>query len=227
VEAVGTEPLSYQWYRDETNQLSDGAATVGSTSNVLTLINVFGADGGAYTVAVSNLAGVVTSTPPAGLTVVDPVITAQPASRTNHAGSPAVFSVQAYGTAPEYQWYRDGAPVNGGTQTELLLAAATDGDVGGYSVVVSNVYGSLSSNTAFLAVVSPLSIGYLTLGQDGVAISWNAVPGQSYLLQYKDNLDDTNWTSLPPAVSANAPILQATNTLDNLSNRFYRVTLLP
>jgi hypothetical protein len=72
-----------------------------------------------------------------------------------------------------------------------------------------------------------LSIGYITLGKDGVAISWNAVPGQNYLLQYKDSLDETNWTSLPPAVSANTPTLQATNTLYNPSNRFYRVTLLP
>ena len=38
--------------------LSDGAAVMGSTSNLLTLVNVLGADGGAYTVVVSNLAGV-------------------------------------------------------------------------------------------------------------------------------------------------------------------------
>jgi hypothetical protein len=226
VQAVGTEPLSYQWYRDTTNQLSDGAVVVGSTSNLLTLVNVLGAAGGAYTVVVSNLAGVVTSTPPAILTVIDPVITAQPVSQTNHAGSAAVFTVQAYGTAPEYQWYKDGAPLTGGTQAELALAGVTVSDAGEYSVVVSNAYGSVSSS-ADLTVVSPLLIEQVTLGTDGVAITWNAVPGQNYLLQYKDGLDSTDWTSVLPAITAIAPNVLATNPLNNATQRLYRVTLVP
>ena len=63
--------------------------------------------------------------------------------------------MQAYGTAPQYQWYKDGQPVNGGTQAELMLAGVTDGDAGGYSVVVSNAYGSASSSTAILTVWDP------------------------------------------------------------------------
>jgi len=82
-------------------------------------------------VVVSNVAGVVTSAV-ALVTVIDPVITAQPVSRTNHAGSAAVFSVQAQGTAPEYQWYKNGGPVSGGTRAELVLAGVTDVDEGEY-----------------------------------------------------------------------------------------------
>src|SRR5208283_4722316 len=88
VEATGTAPLSYLWYRNVTNTLSDGFEVTGSASNLLTLA-----------------------------------------------------SVQAYGTAPQYQWYKDGGPVNGGTLAVLTLAGVTEGDVGGYSVVVSNAYG--------------------------------------------------------------------------------------
>ena len=132
--------------------------------------------GGSYTVVVNSPSGIVTSAPPAMLMVIDPVITTQPMSRTNHAGSDAVFSMQAYGTAPEYQWYKNGAPVTGGTQTELALAGVSDGDAGTYSVIVSNTYGSVSSS-AELTVVSPLLIENITLTQDGAAITWNAVPG--------------------------------------------------
>jgi hypothetical protein len=160
------------------------------------------------------------------LTVIDPAIIAQPVSRTNHAGSDAVFSVQAYGTAPEYQWYKNGEPVGGGTQAELVLEGVTDGDAGEYSVVVSNAYGSASSS-AELTVVSPLMIEQITLGDDGVAITWNAVPGQSYLLQYKDSLDDTDWTSLLPAITAIAPNVLTTNQLSNPTQRYYRITLVP
>ena len=129
-----------------------GPQWTGSASNILSLVNVLGPDSGIYTVVVSNLAGAVTSSPPAVLTVIDPVITAQPLSRTNHAGSVAVFSAQACGTAPEYQWYRDGEAVSEGTQAELVLSGVTEGDAGGYSVVASNAYGSVSSSPASLTV---------------------------------------------------------------------------
>jgi hypothetical protein len=188
---------------------------------------VLGADGGAYTVVVSNEAGAVTSTPPAMLTVIDPVITAQPMSRTNHAGSTAVFSVQAYGTAPEYQWYKNSEPVSGGTQAELVLAGVTGQDAGGYSVVVSNAYGTASSSMADLAVAPPLSIEFIALGEAGVTIGWSAVPGQSYLLQSKDNLEDTNWTPVLPMVTATAPSVLLTNALKNSTQQFYRAILLP
>jgi len=227
VEAAGTEPLSYQWYRDVTNRLSDGAVVLGATCNLLTLVNVLGADAGAYSVVVSNIAGLVTSTPPAMLTVIDPVITAQPVSRTSHAGSTAAFSVQAQGTAPEYQWYMNGGPVSGGTQSELVLTGLTGGDAGGYSVVVSNAYGSVSSTSAQLTVVSPLLIEQITLGKDGVSISWNAVPGLNYLLQYKDTLDNTNWTSVLPALSPIVPTVLTTDFLPYSTQRFYRVIQVP
>ena len=227
VVAAGTGPLRYQWYRDVTNILSDGAGVIGSASNVLSLVNLLGAADGAYTVVARNGAGVVTSTPPAMLTVMDPIITAQPLSQTNHAGSTAVFSVQAYGTAPQYQWRKDGSPISGATQPALTLAGITDGDGGGYSVVVSNRYGSPTSDTASLTVVSRLSIESITLRNDGVTIGWNAVPGRNYLLQYQDIPAGTGWASLPPTVTAVGPSVLATNAFANHPQRFYRVILVP
>jgi len=227
VAATGTQPMSYQWYRDVTNALSDGATVSGSASNVLTLVGVLGADSGAYAVVVSNMDGITTSTPPAVLTVIDPAITAQPASRTNHAGSTAVFSVQAAGTAPQYQWYKNGGAVSGGTEAALTLPAVNDGDAGTYSVVVSNAYRSASSSNADLTVVSPLTIESVVLGKNGVVIGWNAVPGQSYLVQYKDGPNDTNWTDVPPVVNAVGLDLLITNALSGGPQRFYRVTLVP
>jgi len=69
-------------------------------ADLLTLANVLGADAAAYNVVVTNSRGSVTSTPPTTLTVRDPVILTQPVSRTNHAGTTAIFSVAANGTQP-------------------------------------------------------------------------------------------------------------------------------
>lgn len=60
VEALGEQPLSYQWQRDG-NPLSDGDNVDGSTTSTLTLSNLDEADGGPYTVVVGNSSGSVTS----------------------------------------------------------------------------------------------------------------------------------------------------------------------
>src|SRR5262245_65096086 len=51
VEATGTAPLHYQWYRNQLNPIPD------ATNSVLVLANVQLSDSGAYHVAVTNEAG--------------------------------------------------------------------------------------------------------------------------------------------------------------------------
>ena len=152
VGASGAGPLSYRWYLDGTNALIDGGRVSGTGTATLTLSGVLGGDAGSYTVVVTNAAGSVTSTVPAVLTVVDPAITSQPASQSGVVGASAVFSVGAHGTAPTYQWFKNGEPINGATNTTLSLTNLSDGDVGSYSITVSNIYGSRLSSNATLAI---------------------------------------------------------------------------
>jgi len=67
--ATGYPPLSFQWQQNGTN-LTDGNFISGSTSTNLTLYNVSQASAGSYAFTVSNIAGVVTSAPPAVLAVI-------------------------------------------------------------------------------------------------------------------------------------------------------------
>jgi hypothetical protein len=106
------------------------------------------------------------------------------------------------------------------------LAGVTGGDAGAYSVVVSNRFGSTASGTAELTVVAPLSIEYLAWTENGVTVGWNGVPGLNYLLEYKDSLDNTNWTFVPPPLNARSSLL-ATNSPNRAPRRYYRVVLLP
>jgi len=98
-------------------------------------------------------------------------ITTQPQSQTAKAGSGVVFSVIPDGSSPlSYQWYFNGGPISGATSATLTLNPVGAADSGGYSVVVSNPYGSARSVTASLAV--------LTDGANGNAPT-QASPSQS------------------------------------------------
>ena len=67
VRATGTTPISYQWFRNETDALSDV-----TTNSFLRLTNIQYSQSGAYSVVLTNVAGAVTSAP-ATLNVVAPV----------------------------------------------------------------------------------------------------------------------------------------------------------
>jgi hypothetical protein len=93
---------------------------------------------------------------------VPPAITTQPANVTVSAGSLATFSVLASGQpAPSYQWRKDGVPLAGATGTSFTLPSTQSSDAGGYSVIVSNSLGSVTSSTAALVVAPPPNPGRL------------------------------------------------------------------
>jgi len=89
-----------------------------------------------------------------------PTITKQPVSQTVTEGANVGFGVTASGTAPlGYQWRRDGVDLFGANSATLSLTAVVLSQAGGYSCVVSNAAGSVTSSTATLtvnaAVVAP------------------------------------------------------------------------
>ncbi len=70
VGASGTWPLSYRWYLNGTNALSDGGQLSGAGSAMLTINNVGASNAGSYSVTVSNVFGSVASSN-ATLTILD------------------------------------------------------------------------------------------------------------------------------------------------------------
>jgi len=83
-----------------------------------------------------------------------PAITLPPADRTVAVGTSATFTVSATGAAPlTYRWRRNGNLITGATGTSYTLANAQLGDSGAlFDVIVSNDFGSATSDTALLTV---------------------------------------------------------------------------
>ncbi|MCX6903450.1 MAG: hypothetical protein NTW03_08235, partial [Verrucomicrobia bacterium] len=211
VSAVGGAPLHYQWQKGAV-ALVDGGNIAGATTATLTVSNVLGGDAGAYSVVVSNMDGSITSRE-AMLTVVDPLITDQPISQQRNGGESAAFNVTVVGTTPlNYQWRKDGvALVDGGNRSgaataSLRLTNVLGGDSGGYSVVVSNQYGSLTSAVAVL-IVDDLSLTGQPVSQqrnagENVAFNVTAVGTSLSYRWWKDGLALVDGANIAGATTA-------------------------
>jgi autotransporter-associated beta strand protein len=152
VAATGTEALTYQWSRD-------GVQIAGATSASYTLAPATTSQAGSYTATVSNPAGSVTSNPAELLVRSAPRIVTQPVSAGVVLSAGTTLSVGASGHAPlAYQWRKNGVAVAGATAATLTLASAVEASAGVYDVVVSNMAGTATSQTATVTVHTPLTI---------------------------------------------------------------------
>lgn len=150
VAAVGTGVLSYQWFK---NSVTIGGATASSYS----IGTTSQADGGSYTVRVTDSQGTVLSQA-AVLTVAGaPFIVSDPVSQTVATGGSASFTVTATGTAPlSYQWKSSGVEISGANSSTYAINSVTLADAGSYTCTVTNGSGSATSAVATLAVSTPV-----------------------------------------------------------------------
>lgn len=138
VAAVGTAPLTYQWWKDDVPLANADLPT-------LDLGLVSGGHDGSYRAVVHSSWGSVTSRV-AQLTVEDPVITNPPTSVRREPGQTLQLTVTAEGTPPiAYQWWKDGVVLPGMTMPVLRIEELEGADAGHYSVVASNQHGSATS----------------------------------------------------------------------------------
>jgi len=148
VGASGSGTLACQWQFNGTN-------IAGATANPFVLVNAQLTNNGNYSVIVTNLFGSVTSSNAVLLlTNAPPAITTQPQNQSVLAGQTATFSVAATGTPPlNYQWFFCGTNIAGATANPFTLANVQLTNAGNYSVVITNIAGSVTSSAASLTVL--------------------------------------------------------------------------
>jgi hypothetical protein len=85
-----------------------------------------------------------------------PSITGQSTNQTVETGANVSFTVTTSGTAPlSYRWWNSGGPLAAGTNATLNLSNVTTNDADGYYVIVTNSWGSATSQVATLTVSLP------------------------------------------------------------------------
>ena len=88
-----------------------------------------------------------------------PVITIQPTNQTVVQGQAATFYVSASGILPlSHQWRLNEASIPGATASSYAISSAQPANAGTYTVVVTNVVGSVTSSPATLTVLLPPTI---------------------------------------------------------------------
>jgi hypothetical protein len=160
-----------------------------------------------------------------------PLIVVQPASQNAIGGNTVFFSVDAAG-APvlQYRWRKNGTNIAGATGALLTLSNVTRFSSAAYSVVVSNVYGSVTSSNASLMVRVPQRLGYPALTNNSVNVTSSDFDGGAltagdlarFSVLISTNLMD--WTNLPvPLIFNNGSFRFTAPFITNQPIRFYRI----
>ncbi|MGA7840134.1 MAG: immunoglobulin domain-containing protein, partial [Candidatus Acidiferrales bacterium] len=166
VTAMGTAPLTYQWFMNGT--------AAGTNSNTFSIAQTTTAQSGAQIyVKVTNTAGSAASNtvtlmvnPPAPTA---PSITQQPANATVTAGQPATFTVTATGTAPlAYQWFLNGSAAGTNSNTYSISQTTLAQTGAQIYVTVTNAVNTVTSQTVTLTVnaVQTSTVNVLTYHND-------------------------------------------------------------
>ena len=147
--AYGALPLNYQWSRNS-------VVIPDATNTVYVVTNAEPDQMGDYSLTASNAFGTATLSNMM-LTVLPVEIVSHSPSFVTNSGVPVTFTVEADGESPDYQWYLNGAPLDGATNSTLDLTNVQPADAGVYSVAVSNQFGG-SMSTEWQLGVEPILV---------------------------------------------------------------------
>jgi alpha-tubulin suppressor-like RCC1 family protein len=144
VSAIGTAPLRYQWQFN--GEIIDGA-----TNFFYRIDRASAAQSGLYNVIISNARGTVSSREATLWVRPDPYFITQPTNQTVLLGENVTFYAPAAGSLPvSYQWFFEGDPVPGGTNSTLTLTNISMGQTGHYWVTASDGRGIQTSSVITL-----------------------------------------------------------------------------
>jgi len=88
------------------------------------------------------------------------------------------------------------------------------------------VQGLAIDNLSFSASVPlPVPLNIQASGAN-LILSWTGIAGQTYQLEFKDDLSAPAWTPLGSPVTGNGGTLSATNNFSASNQRFFRLRLV-
>lgn len=200
VVATGAGQLVYQWFANGVLML-DGGRISGSTTSTMTINGALDSDPSYYTVRVSNPVGFVDSWIFTLRVSGVAAIGIPPQSQTANYGETVQLYVLASGYGDlGYQWQKngvnlsDGDNVSGSTTPLLTLSDLTSADEAAYTVLISNINGTISSDPVSVVVIYPASItqpqGQVT---NGFGFTISGINGLVCVVEACTNLSNPVW----------------------------------
>jgi hypothetical protein len=94
--------------------------------------------------------------------------------------------------------------------------------------VTDNGTPPLDNAAAFLvSILPPPQFGAARPLGDLLPLSFSTLPGQTYQIQFKDNLDDPSWNALTAAFAGTGGVIEYDDNMAVHEQRFYRLAVLP
>lgn len=159
-----------------------------------------------------------------GSTSTVPSIATQPTNQTVLIGATTAFTVGATGSPPlSFQWLFNGMKLAGASTAALNLTNVQATQTGDFSVIVTNLAGSVLSRPAHLKVLVPPTLRNTTGTPTNTTVIFSSLQGLNYTLQTTTNLSLPQWVPVtdPVAGTGGSLILIDTNTPG--TTRFYRL----
>jgi hypothetical protein len=121
-----------------------------------------------------------------------------------------------------YQWRFNGTSLLNATNAAYAIQAVAATNTGSYSVVVTNLAGSVTSSNAFLTVIVPPTLA-LQLWAGYPLLDLSGMLSSNFVVQYSTNLAGGNWMNLLSLSNLPAsPYLFLDPAGDGAPARFYR-----
>ena len=160
---------------------------------------------------------------------IAPVISLQPQSQTVKLGTNVIFSAAANGLpAPNFQWQFNGTNIFGATNATLAFTFVNASNSGNYSVIASNIAGSVSSANAVLGLLPPVAAQFQNLSVDNsgaLQINFSGDAYWNYTVQTSTNL--IVWSALTNLTSASGQFSFTAGFATNAPQQFFRAIVGP
>jgi Immunoglobulin domain/Right handed beta helix region len=153
-----------------------------------------------------------------------PIIAAEPKPLVSCLGQSPSFTTTAVGSVPlSYQWYFNGAALSGQTDSSLTLTNVQKNQEGSYFVVVSNVFGNITSTTNRLTVNDACVDIHMYAG-----LTVAGQIGSKYVLSYTTDLSNPNaWIPLATNAMGSSDWFYLDLDSPFSPHRFYKAVLQP
>ena len=175
--------------------------------------------------------------------VPTPLVLTDPLSQIISVNHPVSFSVTSSGATPfTYQWRKGTTPINGATNMTYTIPSVAFSDSGNYNVVVTNSFGSTTSNNAHLTVIAnqppvasidtPLVNTFYTAGEE-IHFSGSAIDPEDgnlpdslfeWIVEFHHNIHFHPGPNVADSVGSGSFVIP--NTGEPAADVFYRIYLI-